>query len=711
MMRRSRMVSGYPLPAILALAVSAALWAQDPVRQSAPVSAPGSLGEPWFQDIQEPLAWTREAGQALCRSVFDGLRNRSLPATALGSFPGGMAPRAVFLSWSDGQTTARSAFGVGESAETALAQAFDRALSAGAGGGSAAWVKVDVVQHAEATGGFVTRESRLPLPSLLGLTFGPATTFVFLPEQLVAWNMVDPMHRLTIHHISERLLAEHDWQRAGRWLAVANYTGGQRICLFETESFFCAGGVAVPLFRGHPLYDNPTVTELLAAARAAGDRIADYCRKDGTFQCDLPEWEPGRTGPASPADQALAVLALVRLHRATGEKTYLEAAIRAAGSLARNIRPYGTSPRAGCLPEPEEVEDSGGVVGAREITKLSSNALVLTALCEVSEALGDGSLEVPLAMLARHLALQMQPDGTMVGSRRLPSHKVGGVAEADAVGTAVLALAQLYGAVARPTFLAQAERACTRLRTQILDTVAMEGLPRDAWTLEALDRIFTFTRDRTLGTTVQRLAMAALLDQNREPDILDEYGAVGTHPSATVAADRTRLLAVAAALLHDLGQRDAATNLLAEMRPYLLYQLQARIEPASAMYLPRPAEAVGLFRDHLRDYGFALRGQASQVLSLLALTRTLQSTERETLPEDLQVAKSLNRARAAATRFPRYLSPRLAATAASPVATRGVEYHEAGSETFTIVPIPDKDPAKPGRQPGLKPVRVRRLNE
>lgn len=687
-----------------ALAWAGLAWGQ------APSGAAETL---WLQAITQPLAISDADGVALCQALHEGLRQGSVPVTGIGALPGADGPRALALSWSDGHNAARTCFGMGPNAAAALEQACRKALDSTPSPRALRWLKVDIVQQGQAVANFSPRQSHLPLPSLIGLSFGPVAGFDFLPEQLMAWEMVDPSGQLAVHAISERVLgqevgryrsATERLQDLGRWTAITSFTGGQRVCLFETRSFMHDGTQAWPLFRGHRLYGNATADDLRAMALETGNRLLEMCGPTGLFASALPEWELGKTPGAMPRDYALAILALVRLHQATGEAAYLKAAERAAPRLAAAVRPYGRTPVAGCLPEMQDIAASRGVVAQAQITSTLTNALAVVALCELSEPLHTESFHPVLAVLAQHLILQLQPDGTVVSAREFPTLDLCPELGGEASGAVLLAMASLYGCVAREVFLGHAQAVAGGLQRHRLQPAEMDELPRDVWLLEGLDRLFTFSRDESLVASAERLALAALLDQSRDVAFPDGYGAVAGELSALPAADRSRLLAVAARLLRDRGRSEAASTLLAEVRPYVLFQLQSRLTPAEALYLATPTAYLGLFRDHVLDIGLELRGQATQILSLLALSGELQRHGLSAFPADLAVDRTLAAARAQADGATRFLTPGLAAGAAMEGPGQTIEFRDVSQGILTIRPRGAKGGRGDDRSPFV-PVR------
>mgnify|MGYP001037337882 CR=1 FL=1 len=73
------------------------------------------------------------------------------------------------------------------------------------------WLKVDVVQYAHRIESFAIYTDPLPLPSLLGVAFTPASGFAFLPEQLVGLDLVDEKQRFAVSRVGEPLLEEKRW--------------------------------------------------------------------------------------------------------------------------------------------------------------------------------------------------------------------------------------------------------------------------------------------------------------------------------------------------------------------------------------------------------------------------------------------------------------------------------------------------------------------
>ncbi len=640
----------------------------------------------WFQDITRPVRLKPDEIRNLCRETFLNLK-KSKAATRVGvQLPAGGGARAVFLSGFDGKRTAQVSFGTGSNLPAAVISALRRARAADFPGRKLRWLKIDVVQFVLESAGFRVRESPLPAPSFVGLAFGPRSGFAFLPEQLVAREMTDSRRRLTIHYINEQFAREKRWQELGRWSAISSQPGAQKVCFFETLSFFTDGERVIPLFRGHRLYTDPRADELLEAARDAGGFLVRHSSRNRLLDVTLHEWRAGVEDDITPEDYAATVLALVRLFRTTDDKPYLRCAERFGERLLDFLQPWGSGKRVLGIVEKRSARDvlRDGKLG--DVAVLRTNALSVIALLELGQALGPdrgGPFLRVAPGLARHLLRQIQPGGEMIRARRYPSGIIEPVVGAVDSALGAEAFLMLYEHTRERVFLEHATAVMENLLQRYVGKAEMETLPRDPWLLEAIDRFYTFSHNRDWIRQAERIAAAILADQVRNTELLetdprrriplppgggipDLYGSVIDFPSLTAAADRSRALAIAARLLRDSGRRDAAIELLAETKPGVLFQLQARMLPETRMYMQDPPAYEGAFRDHLRDFGFDLRIQASQALSLLELHRALGRLGAERFPRIERVEQTLLATRRRLTRFPHVLSAELLPAATTP---------------------------------------------
>jgi len=647
-------------------------------RQQNPLPAAALTGESnvWFDDITRPIALKPKQILTLVRGTFATVKSKRTSLKLLQGLPFDGGPRAIFLSGFDGKRTARVCFGVAGNLPEALEQALKKAQAEKLPSRKLRWLKIDIVQNALAIGGFTVRDTPLPLPSLVGLAFGPRSGLAFLPEQLMGGGMTDSKRRLSSHYLNTKFAHEKRWQDLGRWTAVSSATAGQKVCFFETLSFLTDGELILPLFRGHRLHTNPHPQELLAGAVAAADFMVEHCTKDRLIDVRLPEWRSGVEDKISPADHAACVLALVRLFQETEEQAYLHCAERFGKHLLSYQQTWGNSRRTLSIVEKRPVREVLETGEMSDVALLRTNALTVVALIELSKVLSPkraAPYQQAAPKLVRYLIKQIQPGGDMIKARLHPSGDVEPGVNVVATALAAEAFVMLYEQLGESILLEHAKRVMTKLKESFFEREPMEALPRDPWLLEAIDRYFTFSHDRDWALQVERIALAIAADQVRNTELLEKdlrhqlplaqgvgmpdlFGSVVNFPSMTTAAARTRAMTVAIRLLRDTGRRDGAVNLLAEAKPGVLFQLQAQMMPETLMYMARPTAYKGLFRDHLRNFGFDLKIQATQALSLLELYQEFRRSEMDAFPSAARTEGALKATRRRLAHFPRVLT-------------------------------------------------------
>lgn len=694
----------------------------------------------WFNEVVAPVPLGQAHGTALCRLAWTELSGGK---SALGAADPGGSTRAVFLSWSDGNGPASVVHGLGNGPLAALRDALSRVPAPRRPGGRLRWLKVDVVQSSmmvprverarEAAGaedgtsigelGFFARESVLPLPSLVGIAFSPSSQFAILPDQLLGLDMLDPMNRLLSDPYSAWLVAEGRNEEMGNWNLVSTLPVPQRICLFETQAWFTENGQdAVPLYRGHRLYEDASRDEILELVAVTARRLASVVDGEGREAPPFPRWLGPADGAIQPFDAALVALALAEAARLSpNQAEALAAAERLARSLIGQLQPVGGGSKAFCLVEEDGKRDATGALEATwKTVRLGTNALCILALCAVAEHGETGRFDAPLAGLAHYLLEQRQTGGRFMAQRLWPSGKLVDATDQTASSLAVCALHALHEKTKLPIFRTAAVEGFEILLPEV-EAKPMDSLFQNEWFLRAADRCFTYQWDERYVQQAQRFALAAIAEQLRDPLFPDMFGDVPERPSATVAATRTGLIAVAARLAHDGGRREAARQMLLEARPSVVAQLQGRITAPEAMYLADSSKHLGFFRDHVQDFGFDLQCQYAQLLSLTELAKTMKHLRAERLrdeesPVSRQIDEQLLAARRIAERYPHFLAVFDGSLSRHHVAAVAERIPVAGDRHTRPAlrpapqpaPRPAPRPAAGGNEPVIRPVPRRR---
>jgi hypothetical protein len=643
-----------------ALGVAASgLFVPDTVAAATPPD-PGVPGAApfWFAEVRTPISLPGAAEAVLAERVHAAVRRGKADADAFAMLAYDTAPRVVFVSCSTGAETARVNCGGGAGLQAATLDAVRGLLERMPAARKAAWVKVDVVQQVLATPAFQVRDGTVPHPSLIGVAFTADPDFAFLPEQLIAGFLVTPEQQLRVHLVADGLIAGKRWAELGRWNRLTTFPAPQHVCFFESQSVFTDGHGAVPVFRGHRLRESLDAAELIDMAVRAGEFLVRAWADAGVFRPQVPNWEVADETGAELQNRSLAALALFSLHRVTRRDDFRDTAQAILRQVLGDLQSFTYDPQAACI-----VENASAL--------LSTNAMTALALAQAAAATPrDPEAQNTLLRLGRYLLRQLQPDGDFIAERDHPRGNVQGTRTTVRVSAlAIGALAALYEATAERQYLAAAQAGLGFvIRTQI-EKQEMDQLPQDEWLVRAMNELFTYSRDRTCVTQCERLALGVLASLTDEPVFPDLLGSIANSPLTTPAAQRTRLLLAAAALLRDNDREQAADRLLSAVSLQLLFQAQAFVDEVAAMYLPDPQAALGAFRSDCMGYAFSLEAQAHQILSLTEAYPVLQAAPGQRLVMAPKGAKAVQACLASSRRFPRVLpvgTPPPAAATANP---------------------------------------------
>lgn len=708
---------------------------------SLPAQDAGLPDEPWFDHVTVPSAIPVSKIQDFCLEAHRLMTAKAPAATLNQLAPDDPSPRVLFLSIGGEEWPARTYFGAGFSFRAAWESLVDIMLANEPlyGEKTAAqakgmietavkekrpappaltarqqnplawkWLRLDIVQAALPVANFSVEHSRLALTSLVGVAFGPRLGFAFTPEQLTGRCLLEPTRHLDKQQISNLISETFNWNALQAWQQISGIDSGHRVCLFETDSYYCDGKSTVRLFRGHPIAKTVTAAECLEAATSAGAKIAAALHpRTGVMQAPFPEWVGSAGQDAEALDaQAEMAYALARLaHVAKNPQMAVAAKLAMQPVLAAGLR-FGPKKHFGAIVEAEELPPESPLA-PRRVAHLRTNAMACLALVELEQATGDRRQRGTLIALADQLKRQALPGGGFIftvlpqsGQLVDSNLSLHGKAEAEALAT--LALLRTGNLATRSDLLNLADQNLGYLLARV-SKMPLENLPNTPWLVEALS--LHVLRNQEFASHMDRLGFAASVDIETKPLYPDMYGAVRLWPSATVSAERSWLLARLSKWFRTGGETKKASGFMAAAAPPLVFQMQARMVPASCSGLPRPGHYVDYFRDHLEDFGFDLSGQATQIISLTTLFQELQEGYDGAFPGLDKVTEQLAAVQTSLGKHPLVLSPELVrtqvdATRVSRDLTGGI----TGGETKTMIKTPK--PAKT-RSGGVMPKKRR----
>ncbi|HQC51568.1 MAG TPA: hypothetical protein PLE92_00425 [Lentisphaeria bacterium] len=709
---------------------------------SLPAQDAGLPDEPWFDHVTTPSVVPVSKIQDFCLEAHRLLAAKASAATLGQLAPVDQTPRVLFLSIGGEEWPARTYFGAGFSFRAAWESLVDIMLANEPlyGEKTAAqakgmietaikekrpvpaaltarqqnplawkWLRLDIVQAALPIANFSVEHSRLALTSLVGLAFVPQLGFAFTPEQLTGRCLLESTRHLDKQQVGNLISETFNWNALKAWQQISGIDSGHRVCLFETDSYYCDGKSVVRLFRGHPIAKTMTAADCLEAAASAGAKIAAALHpRTGVMQVPFPEWVSSTAQDAEALDaQAEIAFALARLaHVANNPQMAAAAKLAMQPVLAAGLR-FGPQRAYGAIVEAEELPPESPLA-PRRVAHLRTNAMACLALAELEQATGDRRQRGTLIALADQLKRQALPgggfiftvmpqSGQLVDSSSLSLH---GKAEAEALAT--LALLRAGTLATRSDLLNLADQNLEYLLARV-SKMPLESLPNTPWLVEVLS--LHVLRNQEFASQMDRLGFAASVDVETKPLYPDMYGSVRLWPSATVSAERAWLLASLSKWFRTGGETKKASDFMAAAAPPLVFQMQARMVPASCSGLPRPGHYVDFFRDHLEDFGFDLSGQATQIISLTTLFQELQDGYDGAFPGLDKVTEQLAAAQESLGKHPLVLSPELVRTQVDATrVSRDLTGDITGGATKTV--IKTQKPAK-SRSGGVMPKKRR----
>ena len=341
---------------------------------------------PWFDHVRMPVEMSHQALCDLAQGVRAGLLAKQPNPKQIGMLaPEDNLPRVVFITIGGAKWPGRSYFGAGSTFRVALTNAVEILLSnepviasetvklaeatiddirksnqeppeewleRKANPTQWNWLRLDIVQAAKPTFGFSVGHSRIALGCLVGFAFGPDLGFAFTPAQITARCILDDTGHINTQQVGNLISETYNWPALKMWMKLCAVDKGHRICLFETDSYYCDDAGAVRLYRGHSLQEaSPDAEECLNLASRCADKLSLRLTENGIFPPPVPEWfstyrEPNMTtsekkkrakaekslgvrGDESLEVKAELAIALCRLARATGNSAYNAVAIKA----------------------------------------------------------------------------------------------------------------------------------------------------------------------------------------------------------------------------------------------------------------------------------------------------------------------------------------------------------------------------------------------
>jgi hypothetical protein len=277
----------------------------------------------WFDDLIHNSVLSQEIEQEVIRFIAARVFDESA------IFPdwNDTAPRILFLSVSDGENPARVYRGEGIGIEKAVEDAL---VSMPA---DVRWLKVDFVGTTVASPDVDLTDPLATDASLAGLAFDKTTGVAFLPEELVAYALIDGEGYIRPGQI-QNYLEQHE-----RVLPLSAETTTSDLFQFTTHSYFTDGTSVIPLFRGHRLYPQLDPQMLLNAAVQGGEYLKRMTNSDGSFIYEYHAEHDVSADEYNILRHAGTTYSMLELYAVTEDVELLASAESAVGYLQAQVKP------------------------------------------------------------------------------------------------------------------------------------------------------------------------------------------------------------------------------------------------------------------------------------------------------------------------------------------------------------------------------------
>ncbi len=575
-----------------------------PAYTSLEETVPSEDGTIWFDNIHRPFSLDSDEGEMLMRCVADSvLHSQPFDTEKLSFLQEDVLARIVFLSISDGITSAHVFLGTGKGIIDAVEEAISKAEEIKDTGYRPRWIKLDVVQDVSSRQQ-VDFDDALDLQrGFQGIAFDRHVHDAFLPEEAAIHWAVD---------YEPTQQPRHYVLKAG----VLDNRADVDVYYFSTLSYFSDGNTIDTLYRGHRLFDQSKITPqvLLTAAKLGGKYLVRMVGEDGKFVYFYRPFtdEPGKD--YNILRHSGTIYAMMELYEITRDAALLRAVKRGIAYLLSAVRPAL-----------DQREDAVCVV-ENGYVKLGGNALAIIALAKYTEVTGDRQYMPVILRLGKWIRSVQNKKGLFtIHKQAYPHGTVSNFVSRYYPGEALLAMIRLYALDPDEQWLRVAEKGA-----EYLISVRDRKQPlEDHWLLYALNELYRY-RPRSLYVKhTRRTARTILRQQNRTASYPDWVGGYFQPPRSAATAARSEGLYAAYMLLRDAGLASEAKRILDAIKLGVSFQLQTQFRPDTVLYLPNPQEALGGFRENHRKLDVRIDYVQHNISGLLGLYRIMNEFQND----------------------------------------------------------------------------------
>ena len=577
----------------------------------------------WFDDLKAPLTLPDEDLESFARFVSDSVFKKEPFKSALpASIRKDRFPRLIFLSLSDGKRPAilllASGRGLTKTLDRLIAEV--EKIETTRSRFQPEWAKVDIVDEVRDLGEITVDKSlkRKVWPGH-GIAFGEATQMAFLPNEVVAYRLIDRSFRPQLN----RVPPYRNFKNLNGLEMMPEEGASLNLYRFSTRSFFSDNKELVELYRGHRLFRDLSEAELMQSAVMAGEYLTRAVRENGMFDYLYLPKEDKTANDYNMVRHAGTVYSMMELYGETENEELFQAASRAMDYLLDHTRPCGKQGDLTCI-----------VYGG--YTKLGANALAAVAIAKTIEVTQDRELTPVVLKLGKWIQETQDDEGRFtIHKKGYPNGPIVEFTSRYYPGESILALMRIYELTKDESFLESAERAARYLIRVRDQGKTEEDIDHDHWLLYGLNELYRYQPDAVYYDHVLKIVRAIIMKQHRDERLLKDWiGGYKKRPRSTPAATRNEGLSAAYQMVRDAGDTMTAELILEAMELGVAFQLQTQFRPEQAMYFKNPQRCLGGFHSSLFEFGVRndyVQHSISAILGLYDALRKKPKSEDEVL--------------------------------------------------------------------------------
>ena len=538
--------------------------------------------EIWFGELNNTKPLSENCSMELVSSIYKSINNKNKSISHNLDIKNNY-PNIIFISASDGKTTAYTGIGSGKNLIAATENSLENLYSILPVTFRVKWLKVDIVKNAELIKNYSFNQKLEIDPTLSGIAFNPNSGIALLPEELVARVIVNT------GKVNRYSMVNYLNNKPNRYRSFdgIDYWGNNELYTFKTDSYFYDGENLKKLYRGHDTNIDTDPGTLLYSAILAGNYLKHSILPDGSY---IYRYLPEADIVANDYNilrHAGATNSMLELYEITGDKELLEKARLSIGYIQRFTKECRIDgvPYQCVVDEPEY------------LVKLGGNALAAIVISKYIQVSNDTTLLPFLEKVVKYITYSQKDNGNFYP--HIVEFYTGTIRNSESVyypGEAMLALLMTYKINKDPGLLQSAEKAADYIINVRDKDKTVDDINHDHWFIYAVNELYRIDKNQVYLNHAYKIADAMVKRQTLNSDFPDYIGSFSGSLGSTSAATRSEALFTVFNLAQYAGDNKRAEKYLKSLKKGVKFQLVNQYVPETVIYMRDPQQALGGFK-------------------------------------------------------------------------------------------------------------------